>query len=166
MPSETDKEKKKRTRLFIAGVVLLFIIFFSIIFYVRASRPLRQARQEAVVIAEKTAKIKTVDDFYWFTRKGSYFTVSGKNDKNQQLLVVIPESGKNVRIYQQDDGITAKKAQQTIAHRYKNESFKKTSFGLFKKKPVWEVVTSDDKGNNYYLLQFKDGKIVKAIREL
>jgi uncharacterized protein YpmB len=37
---------------------------------------------------------------------------------------------------------------------------------MFEDKPVWEVMTKDDKGNNYYLLDFKDGKEVKVIRNI
>ncbi|HLQ40110.1 MAG TPA: DUF5590 domain-containing protein [Tetragenococcus sp.] len=166
MSSESKKEKRKTTGLFITGVILLLLIFFSTIFYIRSSRPMRQAKKEAVSIAEKTAKIKTVDDFYYFTRGNTYFTVSGKNDKKEELLVVIPKSGKNVTTYKQDDGITQEEAEQLIAKKYPEETITKSNFGMYEKKAIWEVVTSANKQNNYYLLQFKNGKIVKEIRSI
>ncbi|GAA3013976.1 DUF5590 domain-containing protein [Tetragenococcus solitarius] len=170
MPDNEKRETYKVTALFVISMVLLFIIFFSIIFYIRASRPMRQAKQEAVEIAEKYANIDTVDDFYWFTREKTYFTVMGKDESGRDLAVIIPKAGNKVTVEQQDDGLSEQEAKQTVLQNHKNETVEKASLGMVDNKPVWEIVTTGDnddaKDSNYYLLQFEDGKEVKALRDI
>ncbi|MCO8289575.1 DUF5590 domain-containing protein [Tetragenococcus halophilus] len=169
VPDNEKREKQKVTVLFVISMVLLFIIFFSIIFYIRASRPMRQAKKEAVEIAEEYANIDTVDDFYWFRRDENYFTVMGKDKNDQALAVIIPESGNKVTIEQQDDGLTELEAKQAVLREHEDESIEKASLGMVDDTPVWEVVTTDDEDgedSNYYLLQFEDGEEVKDLQDI
>lgn len=169
MPDNEKREKYKVTALFVTSMVLLFIIFFSIIFYIRASRPMRQAKQEAVEIAEEYANIDTVDDFYWFTREETYFTVMGKDDSGHDLAVIIPKSGNKVTVEQQDEGLSEQEAKQAVLQEHENESVEKASLGMVDNTPVWEVVTTDDdnaQASNYYLLQFDNGEEVKNLRDI
>ncbi|MDN6290289.1 MAG: DUF5590 domain-containing protein [Tetragenococcus koreensis] len=170
VPDNEKREKQKVTALFVISMVLLFIIFFSIIFYIRASRPMRQAKQEAVEIAEEYANIDTVDDFYWFTRDETYFTVMGKDENDRDLAVIIPQSGNKVTVEQQDEGLTEQEARQAVLQEHENETVEKTSLGMVDDTPVWEVVTTDDngdsEGSNYYLLQFEDGEEVNSLRDI
>ena len=41
--------------------------------------------KEATAIAKTSANLETVDKFYWFTRKNTYFTLTGKMIKAQRL---------------------------------------------------------------------------------
>ncbi|GMA54786.1 peptidase [Alicyclobacillus contaminans] len=169
MPDNDKREKYKVTALFVISMVLLFVIFFSIIFYIRASRPMRQARQEAVEIAEEYANIDTVDDFYWFTREETYFTVMGKDENDRALAVIIPKSGDKVRVEEQSEGLSEQEAKQAVLQEHEDETIEKASLGIVDNDPVWEVVTTDendDEGSNYYLLQFQDGEEVKNLRDI
>ncbi|WP_284250867.1 DUF5590 domain-containing protein [Tetragenococcus osmophilus] len=169
VPDNDKREKYKVTALFVISMVLLFVIFFSIIFYIRASRPMRQARQEAVEIAEEYANIDTVDDFYWFTREETYFTVMGKDENDRALAVIIPKSGDKVRVEEQSEGLSEQEAKQAVLQEHEDETIEKASLGIVDNDPVWEVVTTDendDEGSNYYLLQFQDGEEVKNLRDI
>lgn len=169
VPDNDKREKYKVTALFVISMVLLFVIFFSIIFYIRASRPMRQARQEAVEIAEEYANIDTVDDFYWFTREETYFTVMGKDENDRALAVIIPKSGDKVRVEEQSEGLSEQEAKQAVLQEHEDETIEKASLGIVDNDPVWEVVTTDendDEGSNYYLLQFQDGEEVKNLHDI
>lgn len=169
VPDNDKREKYKVTALFVISMVLLFVIFFSIIFYIRASRPMRQARQEAVEIAEEYANIDTVDDFYWFTREETYFTVMGKDENDRALAVIIPKSGDKVRVEEQSEGLSEQEAKQAVLQEHEDETIEKASLGIVDNDPVWEVVTTDEddgEGSNYYLLQFQDGEEVKNLHDI
>lgn len=160
------ERSKKEIILMIVAAILAAIILFSVIFYVRASRPYRQARSEAVALAEKHADLEETDQFYWFTREKTYFSLTGKNKKGQDIAVIIPQSGGKITLLSQDEGITEAEARAIINKAYPQESVKKTSLGLFKNEPVWEVVTQSSKGMNYYLVSFKDGEEVNKIANI
>lgn len=130
---------------------------------------MRQARQEAVEIAEEYANIDTVDDFYWFTREETYFTVMGKDENDRALAVIIPKSGDKVRVEEQSEGLSEQEAKQAVLQEHEDETIEKASLGIVDNDPVWEVVTTDendDEGSNYYLLQFQDGEEVKNLRDI
>lgn len=52
-----DKEHRRVIILLSAITVLLIVILFASIFYLRSSRPMRQARNEAIEIAERLSLI-------------------------------------------------------------------------------------------------------------
>ena len=57
--------------------------------------------KEATAIAKTSANLETVDKFYWFTRKNTYFTLTGKNDKGTEIIVIVPKSGEKVTVLNQ-----------------------------------------------------------------
>ena len=77
-----DKEQRRVMILLGAIVFLLIVIIFSSIFYIRSTRPMRQARNEAIEIAQKYTDLKEVDQFYWFNRQASSFSLVGTDDKD------------------------------------------------------------------------------------
>ena len=76
-----DKEQRRVMILLGAIVFLLIVIIFSSIFYIRSTRPMRQARNEAIEIAQKYTDLKEVDQFYWFNRQASSFSLVGTDVK-------------------------------------------------------------------------------------
>ncbi len=163
MDKAQNKERKKVIVLFTTIVVLLLIILFASIFYIRSSRPMRQAKNEATAYAKKYANIETVDEFYWFNRGETSFTVLGTDKSGQELVVSIPKSGSKVSVFQQSEGVTEEQARALVQKEHPGETFKKANLGMFEDQPTWEIVTKTDNGLNYYLLQFKDGAEIKAI---
>ena len=166
MDKAQNKERKKVIVLFTTIVILLLIILFASIFYIRSSRPMRQAKNEANNYAQKYAGIETVDDFYWFTRGKTSFTVLGTNKAGQDLVVIIPKSGDNVSVFRQSEGLTEEEVRAIVQKEHPGETFKKANLGMFEDQPTWEIVTKTDNGLNYYLLQFKDGAEIKAITKV
>ncbi len=91
---EKNRQRKKTINRVLLGLIvfLLAVIVISSIF-LRSSRPAVQAKKEAVEIAKKYANLEEADHFYWFTRKKTYFSLTGTNDKGKEIAVIIPKSG-------------------------------------------------------------------------
>ena len=166
MEQETRSEKRKIIGLLSGIVILLLIILFSSIFYIRSTRPMAQAKQEATEIAKQYASIEDVERFYWFTREETYFTVLGKDDKQQEMIAIIPKSGSKITVLKQSDGLSEAAAKDAIRVAHPKEIVQKATLGMFKKQPVWEIMTKGDHGQSYFLLDFKTGQEVKVISNI
>ncbi|MEY8445158.1 DUF5590 domain-containing protein [Enterococcus ratti] len=161
---ETVKEKVINRVLLGLIIALLAIIVFSSIFYLRSSRPRMQAKKEAIEIAKKYADLKKVEHFYWFTRKNTYFSLTGENEKGQAIAVIIPKSGERVKVLDQKSGLTEQEAKQKIMETHPEIQIEKIALGMYENQAVWEVVGKDSNEQlNYYLLSFETGKEVKTI---
>ncbi|WP_235032852.1 cell wall elongation regulator TseB-like domain-containing protein [Enterococcus sp. CSURQ0835] len=161
------RQRKLNYWLLLAVIILLGFITAATMMFIKASRPMTQARAEAVKIAKKQAHLKTVDEFYWFNRGKSYFTVTGKNVDDKPIVVIIPKTGDKLRLLSQKDGLTEADVRQLIAERQPQEKIEKLALGIYQKQTVWEVTTKNKNGElNYYLLAFSNGKKVKTIKNL
>lgn len=65
--------------------ILLAILVTIIIFFCTNQSTNGPSQKEATAIAKTSANLETVDKFYWFTRKNTYFTLTGKMIKAQRL---------------------------------------------------------------------------------
>ena len=167
MKNEEKTEQRVGIVLISAIVLLLTIIVLASVFYIRSNRPMAQAKAEATEIAEKYANLQSVDKFYWFTRKETYFSVLGKDDKNKDIAVIISKSGDKVKVVDQKDGLSQSQAEQLILAEHPKESILKSNLGLYEKEPVWEIVTEDSQEElTYYLISFSEGKEVHVIKDV
>ena len=166
MNREEKSEKRKVIGLLSGIIILLLIILFSSIFYIRSSRPMRQAKQEATELAQQYASIEDVERFYWFTREETYFTVLGKDDKQQEMIAIIPKSGEKITVLKQSDGLTEADAKEAVRAAHPEETIQKADLGIFNKQPVWEIMTKGNQGKSYFLLDFKTGEEVKVISNI
>ena len=62
-----------------------FSNFVTIIIFCTNQSTNGPSQKEATAIAKTSANLETVDKFYWFTRKNTYFTLTGKMIKAQRL---------------------------------------------------------------------------------
>lgn len=168
MQEQDEVKETKRNKLLLAIIAILLIIIVAItIFYVRSTHPRTQAKKEATTIAKEYAQLTTVDEFYWFTRKATYFSVTGTNDKGDQLAVIIPKKGGKITVLNQKDGKTEDQIRQIIANTYQESDIQKVSLGMYEDKPAWEVVTKNAEGAlNYYLLSFDMGTEMLVIKNV
>lgn len=168
MQEQDEVKETKRNKLLLAIIAILLIIIVAItIFYVRSTHPRTQAKKEATTIAKEYAQLTTVDEFYWFTRKATYFSVTGTNDKGDQLAVIIPKKGGKITVLNQKDGKTEDQIRQIIANTYQESDIQKVSLGMYEDKPTWEVVTKNAEGAlNYYLLSFDTGTEMLVIKNV
>lgn len=135
--------------------------------YAVGNHPKAEAERQATTIAKRYANLKTRTDFYIYNRENTYYTVAGKNNKGQRILVIVPQKNGSVRVVKQSTGLTE---QQALAQVKSNEHPKrvlKAVPGIFNDKVVWEVTYLNSKGNLCYdLINFKTGSYVQQINNL
>lgn len=162
MKRSKTKEHKLNVFLLSGIYFLLAIILLSCLFYLKATKPYRQARAEASEIATKYANIVKVDQFYWFNRKETYFSVIGKDKDGKEKLVLINQKNGKVKIFNQSEGYNEAEIRHQVANDYPNEKISKLAIGLKKKQIIWEVVTKNSEGVfQYHLYSFKTGEKIK-----
>ena len=157
------KERKKILILFSLIVALLLIILFSAIFYIRASRPMRQAKEEAIQLAKEHVDIQRVDQFYWFTREETYFSLVGETEAGKNVVVIIPKTGEKLLVFDEKDGLTQEQTRAVVQELAPQERIKKITLGMFNDQVVWEVMTKGNDELHYYLIDFKDGSLVHRL---
>lgn len=146
-------------------IILIFLVGWSI--YAVGNHPKAEAERQATSIAKRYANLKIRTGFYIYNRENTYYTVAGKNNKGQKILVIVPQKNGSVRIVKQSTGLTK---QQALAQVKSNEHPKKVLKavpGIFNDKVVWEVTYLNQKGNLCYdLINFKTGSFVQQINNL
>lgn len=156
---------KRMIRDLLILIILIFLVGWSI--YVVGNHPKAEAERQATTIAKRYANLKTRTDFYIYNRENTYYTVAGKNNKGQRILVIVPQKNGSVRVVKQSTGLTE---QQALAQVKSNEHPKrvlKAVPGIFNDKVVWEVTYLNSKGNLCYdLINFKTGSYVQQINNL
>lgn len=156
---------KRMIRDLLILIILIFLVGWSI--YAVGKHPKAEAERQATTIAKRYANLKTRTDFYIYNRENTYYTVAGKNNKGQRILVIVPQKNGSVRVVKQSTGLTE---QQALAQVKSNEHPKrvlKAVPGIFNDKVVWEVTYLNSKGNLCYdLINFKTGSYVQQINNL
>lgn len=156
---------KRMIRDLLILIILIFLVGWSI--YAVGNHPKAEAERQATTIAKRYANLKTRTDFYIYNRENTYYTVAGKNNKGQRILVIVPQKNGSVRVVKQSTGLTE---QQALAQVKSNEHPKrvlKAVPGIFNDKVVWEVTYLNNKGNLCYdLINFKTGSYVQQINNL
>ncbi len=164
MKIKQKKEQKSILALFVGIILLLMILFFSAIFYVRASRPMRQAKAEAIQLAKQYIDLKRVDRFYWYTREETYFSLIGEEQDGEEKIIIIPKKGDQMTILNKSDGLDEQEVRAIMNQEFSDEKIKKITLGMFENQVVWEVTTKISDNLHYYLLDFKDGTLLKSIQ--
>lgn len=156
---------KRMIRDLLILIILIFLVGWSI--YAVGNHPKAEAERQATTIAKRYANLKTRTDSYIYNRENTYYTVAGKNNKGQRILVIVPQKNGSVRVVKQSTGLTE---QQALAQVKSNEHPKrvlKAVPGIFNDKVVWEVTYLNSKGNLCYdLINFKTGSYVQQINNL
>lgn len=166
-------KKRKQHAHKIYAVLLSFLIVFAavmisgILVLAHSDKPVREVRKQSIEIAQSYADLQSVDDFYWFTWKDTYYSVTGTDTTGAKVIVVIPKSGGNVRVFSQEDGYDEKGIRTIVKEDYGNPDIRKVTLGFYDDQVVWEVITQGKKDHlNYYLLSFETGEELKAVDNL
>ncbi len=148
-------------------IVLLLLILIGWGSFTLANQPVRNARKQAITLAKKYTSFKSPGRFYVYNREQTYYTISGKNAKNQQILVIVPQKGGNLRVVKQASGLTRQEAIAQVKATNSVKRVLKAAPGIFNDRVVWEVTYKNAKGNLCYeLINFKTGKAVQRINNL
>ncbi|HAT54892.1 MAG TPA: peptidase [Lactobacillus sp.] len=131
-----------------------------------ALRPSKTAAEQTVSIARQKG-ISSASDFLTYNRQHTYYSVSGKNAKNQAVYVVVAKQGGKTQVLKRSAGTSKTAILRQVWQKDNPKKVLNIGLGIRKHQPVWEVTYLNQKGNLCYdLLRFKDGTMVQSIQNL
>lgn len=149
------------------SLFLLFFISLSVIFVLRANQPMAKAEKKAIGIALQRSPLKKAEKFYWYNREATIYTVAGRDKSNEEILVVVPQKGKTLRLFKQADGLSEQEALKVVSNKVESGKLLRINFGLLNEEPIWEVVGEDDTGAvSYYSVSFATGDIITTVKNV
>ncbi|WP_380432455.1 cell wall elongation regulator TseB-like domain-containing protein [Streptococcus dentapri] len=126
-------------------------------FFVAAVRPHQEAEKQAIKTAKEYVDFASVTDFQQYNGKEVFYTVFGKNDAGEQLMVAISKKHQGqVYIYKDDQGISARQA-EAVAKKEGAHKVEQITFGIVNGSAIWEVHAD----SAYYLIDFETGQFIK-----
>ncbi|MCA9766290.1 MAG: DUF5590 domain-containing protein [Carnobacterium sp.] len=148
-------------------MIVLGVIIFSTFIYMKSRQPFVQAREETITIAKENTDLTTVEKFYWYNNKKSYFSVSGMNKKEEAIIVIVEQDGGKVVVLNPGEFISESVARKIARTELKPNKILETRIGLEEGVPVWEVTYEQDNGKlGYYILSAKEGNWLKDIKNI
>lgn len=146
-------------------VLVIAIVCLVGAFLYHASAPIRKERKEIIEVAEKYAGLKQPGTFYFYDTNQTYYTIEGKNDHHEEILVTVPKDGDDIRVVKQKSGVTEQDIVNQMHKEYKPHKISKVAFGYVNSTPVWEVtVINKNDTVSYYTFRFDNGKLFNKIK--
>lgn len=167
---EVQREQSRGSTLrtirnLLIAILLILLIIWSV--FAVSNQPRNAARRQTVSLAERYAHLRSPGKFYIYNRESTYYAITGKNQQNQPIIVIVPQKGGKMVILKQSNGITEDQARQMTINNRAPREILKVAPGIFNDKAVWEVTYRNKKGNLCYdLINFKNGKYVQNINNL
>ena len=167
---EVQREQSRGSALRTIRNVLLTILVLLLLgwsVYAVANQPRAAARRHTISMAEKYAHLHSPGRFYIFNRESTYYTVAGKNQDNQPILVIVPQHGGNIRVVKQHSGVSEQQVRAMVTSTRHPAEILKVAPGVFNDKVVWELTYRNHKGSlSYDLISFKSGLYIQNINNL
>ncbi|AWI12672.1 MULTISPECIES: DUF5590 domain-containing protein [Bacillaceae] len=141
----------------IVSVVLLTIGFISI--YISATKPVKTGETKAIERAEKETNLVSVTSVDWFHYTDSYYVIKGKNDKDKEIFVWVPEDAKkDIIVKEKNEGMSEKELLNfvrggltTLSNDKKPKEIIRVKLGMVENAPAYEI-TYRDQEDRYSIL--------------
>ncbi|HYK72904.1 MAG TPA: DUF5590 domain-containing protein [Pseudoneobacillus sp.] len=157
---------KKYIWLLFILLILIIGVFFSITYF-QSIKPLNNAEQKAIKIALHETRLKTVDGFELYHGLESISIIKGENFNGEKIIVWIPESGKDIVVRKEKNGVTKQEAINKVKQLSNPKKIVDVRLGMEKGIPLWEIYyLSDSNLINYYYVDFETGEWLKKIENL
>ncbi|PDZ75059.1 cell wall elongation regulator TseB-like domain-containing protein [Bacillus pseudomycoides] len=145
--------------IFAIIIVIVAIGLYGVHVYNATMEKKIPKESKVVEIAKEKAKLTKVKTVDYYNGKSSYAVVQGVDEKEEQIIVWVPEKKGNVLVRKKNEGISEKKALQIVAGERKPKELVKAKLGAENDVPLWEITYIDQEGRyTYYYLEFQDGK--------
>lgn len=162
--------KKRITRRRIINTIKILILLLVILvisgiltLYI-SKRPLHQDESKTTELVQQYAKFSDIDNFRKVNVNQTYYSVSGKNSKNQDSYAIVSSNFKKIRVLKKSDGISEAKAKETALNTVSNSQVENSGLILFKNKPAWMVsLKMQNGGYKYITINLKDGKVLQKL---
>ena len=146
------RQKKAKNNLLwqygLGMTILLVVISASFLYLVSLGmKPYQIAKSEGEKLAQQYAGLEQADQVDLYNGLESYYSVLGRNKKQEALAVLIGKDDHKIYVYQLNQGISQEKGAGEID---------KITFGRYQDKPIWEVKS----GSDFYLVDFETGALV------
>lgn len=157
----------KKKVLIVSIILMIVVIVFSISVYRTANAPLRRAEKEAFAVAKDASGLTEVTDFYWYNGTQTYFTVTGLNEENEEIVAIVAQDGGATTILNKKDLVTEKQAIQLAKKETNAKEVLEARIGIEKDIAVWEVAYKQENGRlGYYVLSLETGEWIKGIENI
>lgn len=140
------------------SLIVTAIIIATWVIVLTAISPLRQARHNALAIAKDNTSLVTYSDFATYYGDASYYVLRGKDEAEEEHLLLINQETNELQDFSVSDGISKKDAVK-VAKKNGAKSTSSVVFGQVDGTAIWEV---EDEGT-LYLIDFQDGELVKKV---
>lgn len=148
-------------------IVLVLVLIFAFGTFNRSLAPFHQKEARFEQLARKQKYVKKTDRFYWFTRKKTYYTVSGETKDGQAKLIVFDAKKKVVADLNVKDGLDRNQVLKMFNEEHPKIVIDRLNFGMYDETPVWEITSKNTQGTfDYYLFSFKDGQELKVVKDI
>lgn len=156
--------KKFLTTLLIGMLLLIISVTFII---TRSLAPLNQAKAETIELASRRANLIESDEFYWYNGTETYFTITGVNNSNDKIIVIVQQDGGNIEVLNQDETISKYTAIQQTISKEQPKNILQARIGMHKDQPVWEVSFNLENGDiGYTYFSLTTGEWIKTIKNI
>ena len=157
----------KKGILITSAIVLSVILVCSITLLLISQDPIKKAEKETVAIAKESAGLVKATDFYWYNRDKTYFSVSGLNESDEEIMVIVAKDGGATMVLNQDEFITEQQAKALTREDKGEVDILEARIGLDGETPIWEISYKQENGRlGYYVLTAKSGKWVSDIENI
>lgn len=143
---------------------MLVIIVGTVVVYRQAVTPYNQAREEASSLASRRADLVTVEDFYWYNGSETYFTVTGINNEDENIVVIIRQEGGQITTFNRDETISEIDAVNQVRQEKNPEKILGSRIGIEDDQAIWEVSYRNENGRiGYYVISLETGEWLRTI---
>ncbi|ANZ99995.1 hypothetical protein BFC22_07725 [Carnobacterium divergens] len=154
----------KKWFVLILTIIMATIVVGAATIYYQGNHPMSKAKSEAIDIAKSETDLKEVDNFYWYNGKETYFTVTGKTNKNKAIIVIIAKKGGKTTVIDADKAISEGQARSMTREAKNPEKILESRIGMDKKVPIWEVAYQEKNGRlGYHVITLEDGEYIRDI---
>lgn len=146
-------------------MLLLILAVTTVI--TRSLTPFNQAEAETIELASRRADLVETEDFYWYNSDETYFTITGKNSQDTDVIVIVEQDGGAIEVFEQSNTISKYQAIKQTIERENPEKVLEARIGVHAERPVWEVSFRLENGSiGYAMFSLTTGEWIRTIKNI
>lgn len=154
--------------IIISIVVILASSVGVISVYLNATKPLRNAEEKAIGIAQQETDLTDFHNFQLFNGEDTYYVLQAKNSRGDEVYVWITEEDRKTVVKKASSGVDQEDAVKVVFADRDPEEIISVRLGMTKIqktiRPAWEIYYRTENGHlNYYYVDFETGEKLRAI---